>query len=126
MHGDFATAVQKIIALGFNTVKLPFSFPILANSQPGNVSTACATSSAQDIQVSLMIMARSCSTWPPTTLCVMTSLELTHLCQLHVPQGYPAPSGDCTACTRECSSCLDFILIVVMMSSGSAVDSISM
>ena len=39
MHGDFATAVQKIVALGFNAMKLPLSFTILAVSQPCNMSS---------------------------------------------------------------------------------------
>lgn len=53
VFGDFATQVQKLVALGFNTVKLPFAFPILNNAAPGNVSTACTTSTARTIQVHL-------------------------------------------------------------------------
>ena len=43
--------VQKLLALGFNTVKLPFSFNILNTAQPANVTSACQASNATAIQV---------------------------------------------------------------------------
>ena len=51
VQSDFATAVQQIIALGFNTVKLPFSFPNLLTSAPDPVSQKCSESSDDAIKV---------------------------------------------------------------------------
>ena len=54
LSGDFAVGVQKLLALGFNTVKLPFSFSILTTAQPANVTSACQASNATAIQVSVV------------------------------------------------------------------------
>ena len=51
LSGDFAVGVQKLIALGFNTVKLPFSFNILTTAQPANVTSACSAANATALQV---------------------------------------------------------------------------
>lgn len=42
---DFATQVQRIIALGFNSVELPFSFKALLGGSPDPIPTACRDAS---------------------------------------------------------------------------------
>ena len=49
---DFATQVQRIIALGFNTVKIPFSFNDLYGLVPNNYTETCTQVTAQQLQVS--------------------------------------------------------------------------
>lgn len=39
---DFATQVQRIISLGFNTIELPFSFKALQGGNPDEVQTECS------------------------------------------------------------------------------------
>ena len=50
---DFASAVQQIIALGFNTVKLPFSFTELLSTAAAPVAQQCTATSAEALQVIL-------------------------------------------------------------------------
>jgi NhaP-type Na+/H+ or K+/H+ antiporter len=49
---DFSMQVTRLRALGFNAVKLPFSFAALLGATLAPVSTACTTSTAGNIQVS--------------------------------------------------------------------------
>eukprot|EP00891_Asterochloris_glomerata_P005014 jgi/Astpho2/5014/Aster-05948 len=50
---NFATQVQRIIALGFNTVKVPFSFNDLYGLVPNNYTESCTQLTAQQLQDSL-------------------------------------------------------------------------
>lgn len=38
---DFSTQLQRIIALGFNTIELPFSFKGLQAGAPSKIPTDC-------------------------------------------------------------------------------------
>lgn len=49
---DFSTQVTRIRALGFNAVKLPFSFSTLLGAALAPVSTACTTATPAQLQVS--------------------------------------------------------------------------
>ena len=49
---DFATNVQRIIALGFNAVKLPFTFAMLFAISSSKAPMTCKTASDADIQAS--------------------------------------------------------------------------
>ena len=53
---DFSTQVTRLRALGFNAVKLPFSFAPLLGDALAPVSTACTTSTDDQIQVSQMVL----------------------------------------------------------------------
>ena len=70
---DFATQVQRIIALGFNTVKVPFSFNDLYGLVPNNYTEPCTQVTAQQLQVSqlpcpnVMKCYRSASRLAPTS-----------------------------------------------------------
>ena len=44
--------MQRIIALGFNTVKIPFSFNDLYGLVPNNYTEPCTQVTAQQLQVS--------------------------------------------------------------------------
>jgi hypothetical protein len=48
--------VTRLRALGFNAVKLPFSFAPLLGAALAPVSTACTTSSDDQIQVSKNVL----------------------------------------------------------------------
>lgn len=49
---DFSTQVQRLKALGFNAVKLPFSFKTLLSSAAASaVPTTCATATPAQLQV---------------------------------------------------------------------------
>lgn len=52
-NSDFTSAVQQIVALGFNTVKLPFSFSNLLMQPADPVSQGCTATSKQGLQVGL-------------------------------------------------------------------------
>ena len=51
---DFSGQVVRLRALGFNAVKLPFSFGALLGSAVSTISTACATATDAQVQVSSM------------------------------------------------------------------------
>lgn len=52
VSADFSTQVQRMKALGFNTVKLPFSFnTLLGGADTPNVPFKCSTATAAQIQV---------------------------------------------------------------------------
>jgi len=48
---DFSTHIVRIRALGFNAVKLPFSFSQLLGTALAPVSTACTTATDAQLQV---------------------------------------------------------------------------
>lgn len=48
---DFSTQVVRIRALGFNAVKLPFSFSQLLGAALAPVSTTCTTTTDAQLQV---------------------------------------------------------------------------
>ena len=50
---DFATQLQRIIALGFNTVELPFSFKGLQGGSPSKIPTNCVITPYEQILVPL-------------------------------------------------------------------------
>ncbi|KAL3142124.1 hypothetical protein ABBQ32_004742 [Trebouxia sp. C0010 RCD-2024] len=50
---DFQTQVQRIISLGFNMVKIPFSFNDLADLQPLSVLTNCTLPTTEQLQSSV-------------------------------------------------------------------------
>ena len=50
---DFQTQVQRIISLGFNMVKIPFSFNDLAELQPLSVLTNCTLPTREQLQSSV-------------------------------------------------------------------------
>ena len=50
---DFQTQVQRILSLGFNMVKIPFSFNDLANLQPQNFVTNCTLPTTAQLQSSV-------------------------------------------------------------------------
>lgn len=52
VNADFSTQVQRMKALGFNAVKLPFSFKtLLGTGAPPKVPLKCTTATAAQIQV---------------------------------------------------------------------------
>ena len=51
---DLATQVQRIIALGFNTIKIPFSFNDLYGLIPNNFTGDCEPLTAAQLQVSCL------------------------------------------------------------------------
>ena len=52
VSADFSTQVQRMKALGFNAVKLPFSFKtLLGTGAPPKVPLKCTTATAAQIQV---------------------------------------------------------------------------
>ena len=50
---DFQTQVQRIISLGFNTVKIPFSFNDLAELQPLSFLINCTLPTTEQLQSSV-------------------------------------------------------------------------
>ena len=50
---DFQTQVRRIVSLGFNTVKVPFSFNDLAGLQPQSFLTNCTLPNEQQLQSSV-------------------------------------------------------------------------
>ena len=50
VSADFATQAQRLRALGFNAVKLPFSFATLLNATGASAPAACAAASAEQLQ----------------------------------------------------------------------------
>lgn len=53
ISADFATQAQRLRALGFNAVKLPFSFATLLNATGESAPAACAAATAAELQVRL-------------------------------------------------------------------------
>ena len=51
MTADFSGQVVRLRALGFNAVKLPFSFSALLGSTLSTISTACTTATDAQVQV---------------------------------------------------------------------------
>ena len=49
---DFATQVQRIAALGFNTIELPFSFKTLLEAPPAALQTQCTVTPYSQVKVS--------------------------------------------------------------------------
>lgn len=50
MTGDYATVLYRLQLLGFNAIRLPFSFQVLFNQQTTSYTRACTTTSPDDIQ----------------------------------------------------------------------------
>ena len=50
ISADFATQAQRLRALGFNAVKLPFSFATLLNATGAGATTVCAAATADQLQ----------------------------------------------------------------------------
>lgn len=67
-------------ALGFNAVKLPFSFGPLLGSAIADISTACTTATADHLQVSTPASCHFSSSFPQhaslTYRCILRSVAL--------------------------------------------------
>ena len=50
LTGDYATVLYRLQLLGFNAIRLPFSFQVLFNQQPTSFTRPCTTTSLADIQ----------------------------------------------------------------------------
>jgi hypothetical protein len=74
LASDFAAGLYQIKALGFNAIKLPFSFPNLFGTPPAPLQAACPLLSTPDLFVSPRLV--SGTTCCPTHMASLNSRKL--------------------------------------------------
>ena len=82
LTGDYATVLYRIQLLGFNAIRIPFSFQVLFNQETTSYTRPCTTSSKSDIQDNVTppgVSVPGGASLPPLVRCLDTVVTVAHV-----------------------------------------------